>query len=166
MLAKRIVEQLKSYKQNKACCGVLSLRIAEYERILNALIDTAQADHALSPHPLTGMPLQQHIHDSVACLACAFADQVEPKDIAELRRDIEALKEQKRRLEIEISCVDAWLIGLAERERWLIVQKEIEGTPWHVIVSEYERVYGVAYSCDGLKNKKLRIIGKIIKMIS
>ena len=163
MTRDQVDTMLSEYRKCKGRCGYLEKRLPELELEIEQekarlIPDAAQESPSMEP----GMPHGSGVGNPVEKIVLRYADGFLPDEIREMvdsYRDMKAELAQGQRV---IRYVDAWLEGLAERERWIIIHKVIDSEySWREVICMYRLQYGEEYSRDALKRIKERAMEKI-----
>lgn len=167
MTAERVNEMLHNYREYLGRCKHLEIEIAQAEKALKSSIATAREDAAApGGQNLDGMPHGTTVGNPTERIALMFADGRYPKYIEDIAADLKELKEEYRQKSPTVVFVEAWLLGLTERERWIIEQQVIDGVTWRELASQHEKLFGEQRTKEGLKKLRARALEKIYRMAS
>ena len=165
MLHEHVNLMLANYRECSGRCKHLETEIAEVEKLLQEMRRTAIQDMAApGAQNLDGMPHGSAVSSPTERIAMMFAEGKTPRHIDELDAYLNALRQEYAAKSSTVIFVDAWLSGLAERERWIVVQQVIDGLTWREIATQYRLVFGDDRSKSGLKKLRTRALEKIYRM--
>ncbi|MBQ9211103.1 MAG: hypothetical protein IJ153_11020 [Clostridia bacterium] len=165
MTHEQVDAMLAEYRESVGRCGYLEKRIpelaAEIEQEKARLIQEAAQE---SPSMEPGMPHGSGVGNPVEKIVLRYADGFLPDEIRGMDKELRELRDEYARRQRVIQYVDAWLQGLNEREKWIIIHKVVDVEySWREVICMYRLQYGEEYSRDALKRIKERALEKIYK---
>lgn len=162
-----VLETLQSYRENLGRCEYLRIELAEAEKVLNDLEGTAREDAAApGAQNLTGMPRGNAVGNPTERIAMMFASGGEPRHISELREEISKKWEEYRTKQKAADQVDAWMRGLNDRERWIVLGQVVDGLTWRELMREHETRFGEPRTKEALRRLREKSMEKIYRMAS
>lgn len=165
MLPEHVNQMLENYREYAGRCKHLETEITETEKLLQKMRRTAIQDMAApGAQNLDGMPHGTAISSPTERIAIMFAEGKSPRHIDELDSYLKSLRQEYAEKCPTVIFVDAWLSGLADRERWIIIQQVIDGVTWREIADQYNQIFGTTRSKSGLKKLRTRALEKIYRM--
>lgn len=164
MTREEVTKTLADYRNQKSRRDHLRVKIEELERAISsafrayfdALGDVSSSWPDGGVH---GSTKKSGIEGAVI----RRAEAKEPPEIAEMRAEAEALREELKDCETACRYVEAWLEALNERERWTIERQLIDGETWRRIMDMHEARYGFPLTKDALRRIKCAALDKIMK---
>lgn len=165
MTPEKVMETLRTYRENLGRCEHLKVEIEQAETALQELQKSLYADIA-SPNTqnLDGMPHGHKVSSPTENIGIMLAAGETPRHIADLKADIRAMQEEQHSRQTCVAYVDAWLKGLTDQERWIIQGQVISGKTWRTLMLEYESINGEYRSKDSLKRLRARALKKIFEI--
>lgn len=152
MTRERADAMLASYREDKARAEYLATEIGALTRLRDGLQSHIVEAEISITAPMTGMPHGGKISDPTARLGDMLADGITPQSLRDLTDEISQLNDERALRMYNVSCVNAWLDGLTDRERFVAEHKVLGGETWRETIAAYNERYGLAYSKQGLKN--------------
>lgn len=165
MTRDNVNELLANHRTNTGRCLYLE---AEIDR-LRGEINRAKANLAMDVatahnYELSDMPRGSAVGQPTERLGLRLASGWTPDYISDMERELAGLEREHRERATRRTFVEAWLNGLAERERWLIEQQVIDGVYWRDVLIRYRRKFGADCSLDTLKRVKAKALDTIYDM--
>lgn len=161
MTIEQVDECLAHYREYKARCEFLENEIRELKAVLEDMKSSIVEDNVSITQAITGMPHGTSVSDPTGKLGILIADGFLPPFIKDCERDI-AAKEKELRFKRPVTIfVEAWLITLNKRERFVIENKTIGGMFWRDLVVIFKNEFGEEYSRQGLKKIRDNAMSKI-----
>ena len=164
MTPEKVLQMLKEYRECLGRAEYLAHALVEKRNERSAIMRTMVADEISISPVLSGMPHSSNIEDPTSKLAIKLADGYVPKEVRELDAEIRKLSREVTCKCNAIACVNAWLTGLNDKERWIIEKHVIDGAYWREIAYSYGERFGDMYTRDGLKKIKKAALSKIYRM--
>lgn len=152
MTRERADAMLAGYREDKARAEYLATEIGALTRLRDGLQSNIVEAEISITAPMTGMPHGGKISDPTARLGDMLADGITPQSLRDLTDEINQLGNERERRMYNVSCVNAWMDGLTDRERFVAEHKVLGGETWRETIAVYNERYGVVYSKQGLKN--------------
>lgn len=152
MTRERADAMLTGYREDNARAEYLATEIGALTRLRDALKSHIVEAEISITAPMTGMPHGGKISDPTARLGDMLADGITPQSLRDLTDEISQLGNEREWRMYNVSCVNAWLDGLTDRERFVVEHKITGGETWRETIVAYNDVYGIMYSKQGLKN--------------
>ena len=136
-------ETVRNYTQDKARVAHLEIEISELERQIAAAIRNLAGDEA-GPRAqmISDMPHGTQVGNPTAQLAEKLASGWLPPEIKEMRNELSGLKSEYTKTNARVKYVDAWMEGLSDRERWIIVHQCMRQEFWRDVVEDYTKEFG------------------------
>ena len=156
-----IENMLVSYRTNIGRCAHIECLIAMKNAQIEAFKKTMIKDMVSTTHALTGMPRGTTPGDPVGRLAAAITDGAESAPIMELREEVYMLESELATKRRALAFVDAWLLCINDRERFVVNKHVIDGETWQQVITDFSDSFGVEYSKDSLRKIKNRALEKI-----
>ena len=164
---------LKGYQENKGRCSYLRTMVRALERQIDEAEKEARDDilfgshFAMAEKPSTGelvvLPKGNMTGDPTGNAAIRLADGASKETRALKIQLSDTLRELSIASE-KVQCVEAWLEGLGERERWIIEEHTIKEHFWSTVMDGYADRYGAEFSKEALKRIKANAMEKIYRM--
>jgi hypothetical protein len=164
MTSDKVEAVLREYKAAVGRSAYLEIVIGRMEEEYNAAKAIEAQEDVLQGVALDGMPRSPMPADTVESTALRHIGGHLPDFIRELGIEIARLKDEKKDCDTTIRMVDAWMAGLQERDRVVLVAHCIEGMYWREVEAHYQKTFGERCSKEGLKWIKRRAIANIIEM--
>ncbi|MDO4549369.1 MAG: hypothetical protein Q4D04_14860 [Clostridia bacterium] len=157
MLKAQIDMLLGSYKANTLRRRHICAEMKRVRREIRLVEETAAEVTAVK---LTGMPGGGGVVDRTGDIAADLSDGTLPAAQA-LRRVLERLAAEKKRVEGDIEYVEIWFEALDERERHVIMSQVIDKRSWQSVVESYNREFGIYVCEETLRRIKISGLNKI-----
>lgn len=154
-------KMLANYREYDSRVTYLNVLVRETEKLLESLRRTVVEDSISITQVISDMPRGTATSDPTGKLGAMLAEGYEPEHIQQVEEDLDAMKLEIKSKEHVIVCVNAWLICLSDRERFVIEHKVIAGMYWREMIPVYKREFGDEYSKQGLKRIKAKALEKI-----
>lgn len=166
MTPEKVMETLRTYRENLGRCEHLKVEIEQAETALQELQMSLYVDIA-SPNTqnLDGMPHGNKVSSPTENIGIMLAAGETPRHIADLKADIRAMQEEQHSRQTCVAYVDAWLKGLTDRERWIVQGQIIDAKTWRELIREHETLYGEPRTKEALKRLRAKSFEKICKMV-
>ena len=162
MTPEEIGEVLRQHRSAIAKRDLLRVEIDEAEAKLKAMLQTMAEEAATSSgNGAAGMPRSTKVGNPTERIGLMLASGEVPQHIAELKQDIAELTHEMHGLTLRINRVAAWLVGLPERERWVVTGHLINGLTWSDLAEEYQRKYGQPRTRRSLQRLKRTALRRI-----
>lgn len=142
---------LAQYRDNTARVAMLRNQVSELEYLLEQLRANVVSDTVRITATLSDMPRGGQLSDPTARLAMMLAEGISPRHIQQVESELESLKAQLHKAEIPVRTVDAWLLSLNEKQRFVLTRKAIDNQTWREIIYATQREFGKTYSKPGIK---------------
>ena len=162
---------LGDYRQLAGRCGHIEAEISRLKQEIAREKAEFEMDAAAPPVArLTGLPGGTGIAKPTERVALMLADGEAYRNSDACRRArqkearIAALETELEEKRLWVRYVNAWLNGLADRERWVVEHHVIDGEIWHDIIQQFNRRYDDDVSRDRLKRIQQRALQKIYDM--
>ena len=172
MLPNEVDALLKGYKENRGRCGYLESQVDKLERQIKQMDNEFREDILYGSHsqfaekPSTGelvwLPKGNTTGDPTGSAAIKLTEG--SKETIRLSLLLGETQEKLNQVKDLVKFVDAWMIGLNEREQWIIQEQVIEGKFWREVTDAYSEKYGTEFSKDSLKYIKENAMAKIYRM--
>ena len=165
MTHEKVDEMLRAYREIVGRCGYLEVEINRLEKAVKQELTAFEGDVTSIKSPdLSGLPHGTMIGSQTERLAIILASGIIPDEIREMQKMLEKAQKEYEQKHYTVLCVDAWLNGLQERERWLIEHQVIDGEFWKNVINDFNDFFGDELSKDSLKRLKQRALTKIYIM--
>lgn len=167
MTRERVDEMLKTYRFEVGRCGHLQAEI----KLLNMEIERDKANMAADlvgpgAQEITDMPRGTTVGNPTERYGLMLASGWMPDEIRQKEARVAELSAEFEERSKTVMYVDAWLMGLPERERWMIEKQVIDGAFWKEVGSQYMERFGENVSKDTLKRIRDKALERIYKMAS
>lgn len=159
MTREEVCGLLKDYNRNRRRREHLRVEIKYCESVTSA---NFIEDMAYSPQVLDDSPKGNETSDPTARLAVAVMDNGNALQ-RQYAKELEAMQKEFYDLVRDCGYVEAWLLGLPEKERNVSTWHEIDGRTWAEVSKMYEAEYGSDYSWEGVRTIKKRAIRMIVE---
>lgn len=157
MTPEKVNTLLREYRANKGRCEHLKAEIGQLEAQIPVLLD--DIDIAISR--IDGIPHGHAVIDPTGQIASKRADGIEPVEVEDIRQSIARLHRELDEKRFALHYVDAWLIGLSEKERWIVETHIIAGLYWREVVYRYKAEFGEEYAKETLRKIQQRAMNRI-----
>lgn len=142
---------LGNYREYAARVAFLEKEIPQLEKLVAELKHSIVDDEVNITQVISDMPHGSGISDPTGRLGAMIAEGFTPQRIVEIEQEISRKKSELDFKQPTVVFVDAWLMGLNARERFLIQRKVIDNDMWRNIIYDFSTTYGEHYSKEGLK---------------
>ena len=158
----KVDEMLGKYRAFLGRCKHLEelIRTLEYElewMKSHIVEDTV----SIGGQEMDGMPHGTSPGKPTERLAVMIASGFKPDFIIQQEKDIAEAKSEYIEKKRVVSFVEAWLAGLTDRERWIVVKQVIDGVTWRELVPDYSKEFGETRTKRGLQMLRDRAVEKI-----
>lgn len=157
---------LAQYRDNTARVAMLRNQVSELEYLLEQLRANVVSDTVRITATLSDMPRGGQLSDPTARLAMMLAEGISPRHIQQVESELESLKAQLHKAETPVKTVDAWLLALTERQRFVLIRKSIDRMTWREIIYTFQQQYGTSYSRNGIKRIHKDALTKLYTLAS
>ena len=164
MQRETVDEMLTKYKEYAARVAYLDEMIRQTEHLCESLHHNVIENTVSITQVITDMPRGTTTGDPTGKLGALLADGYTPDYIKQVENDLMSMKIELRSKETVVICVNAWLLGLNPREKFVIEHKIIAGMYWREMVPLYKNEFGEDYSRQGLKRIKKYAMEKIYRI--
>lgn len=161
MTREQVESRLKNYRIGKARIAHLEAMIEQYKLRVPRELEEAHNEEAVRAVRYTGMPHGTDIQSPVEDEAEKRLNGEPPQIVKILLRDIHGMERERDELALSIRCVDAWMSGLRERERFVVEMHLMEGECWKDVQRAFGERYGYELTREGLKRMKERALERI-----
>lgn len=162
MTKEDVERMLKNYNEFRGRCAYLEALIAETEKTIERMKEALVEDSIKITAQNDGMPhTQKGSSDPTGLLGAQIASGYESEHIKQAEIDLAAYRQELEQKAVTIKFVDAWLLALELKERFIVEQKVLGGLSWRQMVFVFKRQFGDEYSQEGLKRLKQSAIEKI-----
>lgn len=151
MTPEQVNTMLASYKEYASRCKLLEERKKFLENDIEYYANLKAEDVVQTTSPMTGMPRGGMTSDPTSKVAIMLADGDAEGKIPAIRREIREVERELREKQPTVVYIDALLIVLNERERFVVEEKTISGLTWRQVEGLFQIAFGEAYSRQGLK---------------
>lgn len=139
------------YKEYASRCKLLEERKRFLEADIDFYSNLRAEDVVQTTAPLSGMPRGGTTSDPTGRIGIMLADGDGAGKIPGLRRELRQVEMELREKQPTVVFVDALLIALNDRERFVVEGKAINGLTWRQLENLFKVAFGEAYSQQGLK---------------
>lgn len=165
MLPERAEEMLKDYKACYGRCGYLREALEALRMDEKAMMAEHRDDLITgTAKPPDGMPHGTTVGNPTERIAFMLLCRHITQDISDIRKEIREMEEEYAEKRLVVVFVEAWLSGLAAKERWMIERCYFDGMTYREINARYREEYGEGCSKDLLRRLKKDALAKIYKM--
>lgn len=164
MQLEQILEKLSAYQQNKGRLAVLEVQISEMKILIQNATGSLLSDLVLKSPEEENMPHGNLPTSQVENIACKLADGWVSAEIKEMEAELKWLVQEWEKLKIQVAYVDAWLRGLNEKQRFVIVRQVIMADSWREVVSGYRQKFGDSVSKETVKRIRIKALCLIEEM--
>ncbi|NMD38075.1 MAG: hypothetical protein GYA87_05270 [Christensenellaceae bacterium] len=161
-----VITMLSEYKVCKARCLYLEGKIQELELLIEKKKSSIIDDEVSITSVLSDMPRGTDISSPVEKLAIKVADGYLSTDVVELQREQQKLTEELEKGKTITVYVEAWICGLASKERCVIEKFYFEKLTWREIQNYLHQKYGDYLSKSTLRRIKSDALDKILTIIA
>lgn len=153
---------LKTYLDDKARALHLALEIHDAESEISAFLARLPAYEA-GPRAqvITGMPHGTGVGNPTEQVALKLASGWEPQELKVMRAKLADKLTEYNALTTRLSYVEAWLLVLNDRERWVVLHQYMQQDYWRDILEDYQKAFGAFASKDTLKRLRAKAFKKI-----
>ena len=152
MTREKVDKMLTEYREHHARCEHLRNDISDAERLLEEMRGRMLIDNICITTKYRDTPSGKGISDPTGRLAQLLADGGKTDHIRQLEGDIKAMRREMTDSETCVKFVDAWMLALGKKERFVMEEKVKQGASWRQLVISFHRVFGEAYTVEGLKS--------------
>ena len=164
MLPERVDYMIVHYNEHAARCAHLDCAIKEAERLLKMLNDSAVEDTNHITQTFSDMPHGSGVTDPTGRLGIMFADGYKPEHIRELEKNLAEMRHELSQKAITVIFVNAWILALDQKERFVMENKVIGGLSWRQLTLSFKQRFGDQYSVEGMKRLKRAAMEKIYRI--
>ena len=161
MKSEQIESAMKKYNEAKGRAAYISAVLPVLKEKLDKIMARELAESAMRGGGADGMPRSPNAGDPTGRTVEQFLDGKPPVSVARITQKIAAYEKERAGCELTVKMVDAWMLCLKDKERWVIERQTIEGQYWTAVVEAHAREYGYPMGREGLKAIKRRAIEKI-----
>ena len=147
MLPDQVDEMIANYGTHDARCAHLVNSIRQTEVLLAAL---QEASYDIK-RELTDMPHGTSISDTTGRKAANILDGEKSEEVMGVERDLAEMRRELAQKSLTVGFVDAWLLALPDKERFVMRRKVLGGLSWRQTIFAFEKEFGDRYSVEGLK---------------
>lgn len=163
MSIQTILQLLTDYKANKARYAYLEIAIIEFQEQIDSEERNILRNEVMSSPEQDGMPKGNAVTSQVENLVVRVVDGWTPEYLKEMQKDMRDLMREKEELRRKVGYVDAWMLALNEKQRWIIQTHIIDGMSWTEAAADWRKRYeGVVSKATlkRLKNSAMDVIEK------
>lgn len=165
MMPEKAEEMLKNYKAYLGRCSYIKAVIDELNADIKVMELDARDDliNGSGKQP-DGMPHGTTMGNPTERIALMLVAGIVTDDIAEVKKRIATLDAEYRAKSLVVCFVEAWMKGLAAKERWMIERSYFDEMTYREINARYREEYGENCSKDLLRRLKKDALTKIYDM--
>ena len=152
------------YKEYSARCAFLRGQIEQFKRILADLEAHIAEDEISITAQYSDMPHGSGISDPTGSVGLRLASGFTPKRVKDTRSGIERLQAEYDRKYPRVAAVEACLLGMSDRERYIVSRKTIENACWREIIDDFAAKFGDQYSKSSLRRMMIAAMEKAYKI--
>ena len=142
MTRERVDEMMKNYRTVEARCEYLRAQVSILEASLEENRKQMINDKVSMSQAITGMPHGTTVGDPVGNLALDIAMGNVTVFMQQIEDELAAVKKELNSKQYVLVYVNSWLKGLNDREKMVVVLKNMDGQPWGQIVDAMKKQYG------------------------
>lgn len=161
MLPEKADELLRDYKANLGRCAFLEVMIAETKADIRYAEENAAEDLVSITPKLDGMPHGTSISNPTESAGMRLVLGYLPDDIPAHRAKLRAFEQEYHAKKAAVNLVEAFLLGLTSKERWMIERQIFDLMSYREINYAYREQFGEACSKDSLRRLKKDALAKI-----
>ncbi|MFA5378474.1 MAG: hypothetical protein WC455_22155 [Dehalococcoidia bacterium] len=155
----QIESELRTYREKSARLAVLRARAVEIEHKIIELRARAEDPSGVGAAVLDGMP---HVKSGTSVVERqAILGEHDTDEIRDLQHELERVNGLAYEVGCEVARVEAWIMALSERERFVIKAFYFDGLFWGTIRRRYEDEYKMPLSERQMKRLRIQAIEKI-----
>ena len=144
MQTEKIIELLEEYNRNRSRHAYLEVAILELSEQIDKAKSQLLVNEVMRSAEMDGMPKGNAVTSQVENLAVRIADGWTPDYIKEMEKEKAELIQEKESLRRKIAYVDAWLMALNDKQKWVIDQHIICGKSWAELIFLWQKENGAA----------------------
>lgn len=171
--AEQVDNLMKTYRENQGRCAHLITQEKQLQRKIAEAELEARADILYGSHfplvekPSTGelvwTPHGNMTGDPTGNAAIKLTE-IATESMNELKKKLVTIRSELVKTKELIEYVDDWLMGMNERERWVVSRQVIDGAYWRDILDEARQRIGVDVSQATLKRLRDSGMSKAYRM--
>lgn len=160
MTPEQVDKMLACYNQCRSRATHIENQLAIMERQLEMEKAHAMEQDALHAQSYDPTPRGNGPGNPTESLVLRYLSGYVPKYIKDLQEDVDKVRDELFEAEMVIRFVDGWMIGLTEREKFVILHHVISSETWVEVLDQYEAKFG-QFGKEGLRKIKKRALNKI-----
>ncbi|MBQ9009535.1 MAG: hypothetical protein IJ088_09425 [Clostridia bacterium] len=164
MEPKEVNACLAHYRENVARCAFLKTEIGKLEKIAGEIRSQEIENSVSVTQKWSQVPHGSDPGDPTGQLAQRMADGISPAFLQEIEAEIAGKRAEYGNRSTLVAYVDAWLLVLSERERFVVERECMDGTSWREVAAGFQDRYGELYSVPGLRKNADRAVRKIVEI--
>lgn len=165
MRSETVDKLLAEHRENVGRCLHVEAEIVRLKGELKAAEQNLALDMSTAHnYELSDMPRGTEVGQPTERIALKLASGWKPDYVEKIEAEIAALEGEHDVRSQNRLFVEGWLLGLPERERWLIETQVIDGVYWRDVLIRYRQKFGVDVSKDTLQRVKAQAMERIYEM--
>lgn len=160
MTPEQVDKMLADYNRCRSRATHIQNQLAIMERQLEMEKARAMEEDALHAQSYDPTPQGNGPGNPTESLVLRYLSGYMPKYIKDLQEDADKVRDELYEAEMVIKFVDGWMIGLTEREKFVILHHVISSETWVEVLDQYEAKFG-PFGKEGLRKIKKRALNKI-----
>lgn len=161
MQPEKVDEMLDNYCKYAARVAYLTEAIREAERLCESLRKTVVEDTVSITQVISDMPHGTALSDPTGRIGMMLAEGYVPEHIRQVEEDLSEMRLEVQSKQIVLTFVDAWLVCLSPRERFVIEKHKLCKEFWRDVAEGFAKEFGDQYSTQGLKRIQKRALKKM-----
>lgn len=164
MTEAQVNEMLAQYRHCAGRCEYIEIRIGILRRWIEQDHSHALRERAYASVPSDGMPRGSAVGNPTERIGIAVADRDGETYIRSMEREIAELTREYEQKIVTVRCVQAWLKGLTQRERWIVSESVFDGKTYRRLLASYHEAFGDFLTRDSLRALRKTALRKIYAM--
>ncbi|MBR3741018.1 MAG: hypothetical protein IKN04_11290 [Clostridia bacterium] len=160
MTSDQVDKMLEDYNRCRSRATHIKNQLAIMERQLQMEKSKAMEEDALHAQSYDASPHGNGPGNPTESLVLRYLSGYVPKYIKDLQEDVDKVRDELYEAEMVIKFVDGWMIGLTDREKFVILHHVISSETWVEVLDQYEDKFG-QFGKEGLRKIKKRALNKI-----
>lgn len=165
MLPEQVDEMLKGYRTAKGRTAHLEVELGRLQAELQRTVDADREEAAdLTGQGFSSMPHGSDVGQPTEAKGLRLCNLPPSPEAVAIKKRIHEITITMDKFRITVQFVEAWLLGLTEKERWLIENQTIDCVSWKEVTYHYGVAFGRHATLDTLKRMKRTAMEKIYEM--
>ena len=165
MLPTQVDEMLKGYRTAKGRTAHLEVELGRLQAELQRTVDADREEAAdLTGQGFSSMPHGSDVGQPTEAKGLRLCNLPPSPEAVAIKKRIHEITLTMDKFRITVQFVEAWLLGLTEKERWLIENQAIDCVSWKEVSWHYTSAFGHNATVDSLKRIRRAAMEKIYAM--